>query len=546
MGLDRDSAVAGGGEPGEREWVTLSRLPHPFVVGALGCRCFALSRPWVERLPAVMAVMNQDGSTIVALATPAGVSAVALLRISGPLCRAWAAGGLFGRALVPRRAHHVDYLALDGRLLDDVVAVSYLGPASYTGEDCLELSCHGNPLIAQRLVEDLCARGCRLAQPGEFTQRAFLAGRLDLSQAEAVMDVIQARSDRSLAVAQKQLKGSLGRHLLPLQRALLDAAAQVEAYIDFPDEDLPPEDQAKVKADLEAVLRGTRQLLATRHYGEMLRDGIRTVIVGAPNAGKSSLLNRLVGFERALVSPEPGTTRDFLEAWIRVGPHALRLIDTAGLNQLPLSELETRGIALTRSQLAEADLVLWVVDLSDDSPALPIPPPELVSLLSPDKVLVVGNKLDRLEGAVPASSASEAAAQRAMVYARAEEKLGRAWERVWPLPEGERGEPPLLVSAQTGAGVDALVERIVSWADAFQSDVGEEVIAIGLRHAQALERAQESLSQALAQLEPGGLKATELLASDIRGALEALGEILGKYDHERMLDRLFATFCIGK
>ncbi|MBL9206304.1 MAG: tRNA uridine-5-carboxymethylaminomethyl(34) synthesis GTPase MnmE [Opitutaceae bacterium] len=485
--------------------------------------------------------MNQDGSTIVALATPVGVSAIALLRISGPLCRAWAAGGLFGRTLVPRRAHHLDYLALDGRLLDDVVVVSYLAPASYTGEDCLELSCHGNPLIAQRLVEDLCARGCRLAQPGEFTQRAFLSGRLDLSQAEAVMDVIQARSDRSLAVAQKQLKGSLGRHLLPLQRALLDAAAQVEAYIDFPDEDLPPEDQAKVKAELEAVLRGTRQLLATRHYGEMLRDGIRTVIVGAPNAGKSSLLNRLVGFERALVSPEPGTTRDFLEAWIRVGPHALRLIDTAGLNRLPLSELEARGIALTRTQLAEADLVLWVVDLSDDSPALSIPPPELVAMLSPDKVLVVGNKLDRLEQAVLGSEC-DAAARRAMVRAQAEGKLSR----VWSVPDGVQLGAPLVVSAQTGAGVDALVERIVGWADAFQLEVGDEVIAIGLRHAQALERAQESLGRALGQLVPGGLKATELLASDIRGSLEALGEILGKYDHERMLDRLFATFCIGK
>lgn len=477
--------------------------------------------------------MNQNESTIVALATPAGTAAIALVRVSGPLCRVWAEGALFGRHLPDRRACHLDYRAMAGEVMDDVVVVAYRAPASYTGEDALEISCHGNPFIVRRLVEDLCARGARPALPGEFTQRAFLSGRLDLSQAEAVMDLIQARSDRSLAVAQQQLKGSLGRHLAPLQSQLLEAAAWVEAYIDFPDEDLPQEDRERVTLQLETVLRGTRRLLATRHYGQVLREGLRTVIAGAPNAGKSSLLNRLVGFDRALVSPEPGTTRDFLEETVRVGPHALRLIDTAGLNQLPGSELERRGIRLTQERLQEADLILWTVDLQEltHSPALAGSQVAFDEMRRwpREKVLLLGNKVDQL--ADPA---------------QAEIRLSQLWRDVF----GDSGDGRrVALSAVTGEGLERLVALIVQVADGFQSDLGgDETIAVSLRHAQALERAQTGLEQALHLLRPdaGNAPATELVASEIRGSLEALGEILGKYDHERMLDRLFAAFCIGK
>jgi tRNA U34 5-carboxymethylaminomethyl modifying GTPase MnmE/TrmE len=240
-------------------------VPSPALLSIFG-----FSRFRRGRFPACMKAMNQNEATIVALATPAGTAAIALVRVSGPLCRVWAEGALFGRHLPDRRACHLDYRAMAGQVMDDVVVVAYRAPASYTGEDALEISCHGNPFIVRRLVEDLCARGARPALPGEFTQRAFLSGRLDLSQAEAVMDLIQARSDRSLAVAQQQLKGSLGRHLAPLQSQLLEAAAWVEAYIDFPDEDLPQEDRERVTLQLETVLRGTRRLLGDA----ALRSGV--------------------------------------------------------------------------------------------------------------------------------------------------------------------------------------------------------------------------------------------------------------------------------
>jgi tRNA modification GTPase len=302
------------------------------------------------------AARNSDDETIVALATPVGNAALAVVRASGPLAAVLAAEGPLGaRRLSPRRVEHRDYHALDGRLVDDVVAVHFPAPRSYTGEDVLEISTHGNPFLVQRVIDDLCARGCRPARPGEFTQRAFLSGRMDLSQAEAVMDVIRARSDRSLELAQRQLRGEMGRRLAPLEAGLLQALAEVEAYIDFPEEDLPAEDRRRVVGRLEAVQAGVRELLATRRVGEWVREGIRTVIVGRPNAGKSSLLNRLVGYERALVSPEPGTTRDFLEEWVRVGPHVLRLVDTAGLNPLAKNELEERGIALGERRAADAD-----------------------------------------------------------------------------------------------------------------------------------------------------------------------------------------------
>jgi len=473
--------------------------------------------------------MDQDDGTIVALATPVGTAAIALVRVSGPLCRELAAGSLFaGRVLQPRRSYHLDYVDRKGVRVDDVVAVAFSAPASYTGEDGLEISCHGNPYIAQRIIDDLCVRGCRPALPGEFTQRAFLGGRMDLSQAEAVMDVIQAKSERSLVIAQEQLRGSLGRHLRPLQDQLLEVSAQVEAYIDFPEEDLPQEDRVRLTAVVQTVLRGTSALLATKQFGAMVREGIRTVIVGAPNAGKSSLLNRLVGFDRALVSPEPGTTRDFLEEWIRVGPHALRLIDTAGLNPSPASDLERRGIERTYERVADADLVLWVVDLCDPSPALP--PPSVIDQLTVEKTILVGNKVDLLEATIEPMERLDTVLARAGVNSRSLSLMKRT-----------------AVSASTGVGFEVLVAEIVALADGFQVNVGDEVIAVSARHADALERARACLETTRDQLSrPEGVQSTELLASDIRGALEAFGEILGKYDHERMLDRLFATFCIGK
>jgi tRNA modification GTPase len=451
--------------------------------------------------------MPRPRDTIAALATPAGTAAIAVLRVSGPDA-ARLAGEIFGRAPLARTARHADYRDQTGGLLDDVLYLFFHGPRSYTGEDSFEVSCHGNPFIAQKILEDLLARGCRAAEPGEFTQRAFLNGRMDLSQAEAVMDLIRARSDRALAAAHQQLRGALGRRLAGLVDGLLGVLARIEAYIDFPDEDLPPEDRGMVMTEIGRIARETGRLQATGRGGELLRDGIRTVITGAPNAGKSSLLNRLVGRERALVSAEPGTTRDFIEERVLVGPHALRLIDTAGLNPTPAA-LERLGIAKTLERAAEADLFLLVLDATRAAPALP---PELAACMRDGNTLVVLNKMDLVSG--PPVAAAPAAL------------------------------PVHRVSALTGAGIDELVADILRCADAMQQDLGEDLVAINARHAHALTRAQICLRAAGAKLSENA--PAELVASDLRGALDAYADISGRIDNERMLDQLFGTFCIGK
>lgn len=451
--------------------------------------------------------MPRPTDTIAALATPVGTAAIAVVRASGP-DTARLAREIFGATPPPRVATHSDYRDRAGVVVDDVLVTFFAGPRSYTGEDSLEVSCHGNPFIAQKILEDLFARGCRPAEPGEFTQRAFLHGQMDLSQAEAVMDLIHARSEKALAAANQQLRGSLGRQMNALIDRLLQVLARVEAYIDFPDEDLPPEDRVLVARELTQLTRETDRLHATSHYGQMLRDGIKTVIVGAPNVGKSSLLNRLVGSERALVSPEPGTTRDFIEERILVGPHCLRVIDTAGLNPSP-APLEKLGMLKTLERAAEADLFLLVFAADQLAPVLP---PELNGLAQASNSIIIFNKSD----------------------------LGKCTSS----QNDFSGFPTLAVSALTGAGLDALTAAITRFADSFQKDTGNDLIAINARHAHALGQAREALAAALAKLTDG--TAVELLASDLRGVLAAYGEISGKVDNERMLDALFATFCIGK
>ncbi|MEY2877862.1 MAG: hypothetical protein RLZZ15_242 [Verrucomicrobiota bacterium] len=458
--------------------------------------------------------MPRHDDTITALATPVGTAAIAVVRVSGPGAAGLAAE-IFGAAAAggaPRTLRRADYVDRGGAVVDDVLFTVFRGPQPYTGEDAVEISCHGNPLIARKILDDLVARGCRLAEPGEFTRRAFLGGRMDLSQAEAVMDLIHARSERALAMANQQLRGALGRRIGALVEGLLAVLARVEAYIDFPEEDLPPEDRERVAAELERLKSETVKLLATNHYSEILRGGIRTVIVGAPNVGKSSLLNRLVGRERALVSPEPGTTRDFIEEAIMVGAHCVRLIDTAGLNPSP-APLEQRGMEKTWEQAAEADLILLVVDATEPTASEEVWMERMAAFPANAKRLIVFNKIDLRE--------SE----------RLEVPTGMEVGRVG-------------VSALTGVGTEELVAAIGALADSFQTELGDESIAVSARHAGALRRAEEGLIAAQEKLR--GAEATELLAADLRGALDAYGEITGRIDHERVLDHLFASFCIGK
>ena len=448
--------------------------------------------------------MSFPSDTIAALATPVGTSAIAVVRASGPAV-AEITRNIFGETPPARQARHADYRDAQNQLVDDVLFTFFAGPNAFTGEDSLEISSHGNPFIAQKILEDLFARGCRPAEAGEFTKRAFLNGRMDLSEAEAVMDLIHARSERALAAANQQLRGALGRQMAQLVALLLKILAQVEAYIDFPDEDLPVEDRQKMSGELDELITATNRLSATSHYGELLREGIRTVILGEPNAGKSSLLNRLVGRDRALVSAEPGTTRDYLEERIVAGAHWLRLIDTAGLNESPTG-LEKRGIEKTLEQAVVADLFLWVIDSSRPLPVLPV---VLTQRMNVQNTIAVLNKSDLPPAtllALPFSSVK--------------------------------------LSALNGAGCDALLVNISKLADSFRTNVGDELIAINARHAQALAQASQCLVAAKERFNERSLD--ELIASDLRGALDAYGQISGKIENEELLDQLFAMFCIGK
>ena len=450
---------------------------------------------------AVMSFLPAD--TIAALSTPSGTGAVALLRVSGTGAKAVAGAVFQGPVLTPRRALFGTITAADGAPLDEVILTYFAGPASYTGEDTIEISCHGGVLVTRRVLERLWQAGARPAGPGEFTQRAYLNGKLDLTQAEAVMDVISAQTDRALQAANRQLDGALGRTILALRDELLGILAHVEAYIDFPEEDIDPDTGAALRWRMEALLARLHALLATADQGRLLREGVRTVLAGAPNAGKSSLLNRLLGFERAIVSDQPGTTRDTIEEVINVHGFPLRLIDTAGLRQGTGDRIEQAGMARTQAQLAGADLILEIVDASQ--------PPG-----------------DRL--VLPESST----ARHILVLHKCDLPLHPGWH-------GSDGQP---VSSITGEGMEALSDRLIGVITAGGSAFEQSEIAVNARHHDCLKRAHVALTAAMTEFAAG--TSVEFTALDLRLALEALGDVIGRVDVEDLLGVIFSQFCIGK
>jgi len=447
--------------------------------------------------------------TIAALATPAGEAAIAVIRLSGPACAEVASGALGrSRPLQPRRVSRASYRSVDGRVVDDLLFCYFEGPCSYTGEDVLELSCHGNPMIAMRVLEDLHARGARAAEPGEFTRRAFLNGRMDLTQAEAVMELIRARSDRAIEVANRQLRGHFGRQMETLKSGLMKTVATIEAYIDFPDEDLPPERKAAELRELRAALKFCRQIEQSGKQSALLREGVKTLILGEPNVGKSSLLNRLLGFDRAIVSEDAGTTRDFIREGIVLKGYSIQLMDTAGLRE-EARGIEAMGIRRTKELVKEADLFVLVADASSGRLGLS---GELLEGFDAGNCVVVLNKSD----------------------------LGGCVE----LPEGLERLERVSLSALTGDGVDSLRETLVKLVDARFKEGQDDAILVNERHRAALEELSACLEAAISIFEAG--EAAEFVASDLRGAVDAIGRILGRIDNEEMLDLLFSSFCIGK
>ena len=329
--------------------------------------------------------------TIVALSTPAGESAIAVIRLSGPACAELSAQ-ILGReqALPPRYAHFGTYKDVAGSIIDDCVFTYFELGKSFTGEAMLEIAPHGNPLIVQKIMADLFTRGCRPAEPGEFTRTAFLNGKMDLSQAEAVSDLIRARSDRSIEVAQRQLHGSVGRKMSELTDRLLSVMAHLEAYIDFPEEDLPSEDQEGPASELRKLIIEGSELIDTQRYTALLHEGVKTLIIGEPNVGKSSLINALTGSDRSIVSEISGTTRDYISAFLMLGPWRIEILDTAGLHEAG-DAIEQIGINHTIEQAETADFFLLVLDAALPSPALP---ESLLARMTPKNTIVVENKID--------------------------------------------------------------------------------------------------------------------------------------------------------
>lgn len=447
--------------------------------------------------------------TIVALSTPAGESAIALIRLSGPACAELAiAITQRSNPLKKRFAHFAKYIDINGMQIDECVFTYFAEGQSFTGEAMLEIAPHGNPLIVQKILTDLMARGCRPAEPGEFTRTAFMNGRMDLSQAEAVSDLIRARSDRSLSVAQRQLHGSVGRKMSELTERLLSVMAHLEAYIDFPEEDLPGEDQAGPALELRQLIVEISDLIETQRYSALLHDGIKTLIIGEPNVGKSSLINALTGADRSIVSDLPGTTRDYISAFMMVGPWRIEILDTAGLHEAG-DAIEKIGIDHTIEQAETADFFLLVLDSTAPSPTLP---DSLLQRMTATNTMVIENKVD-----LPSAAA-----------------------RSDFLPDLKHVRTSLLERK----GLAELREIWLQSIDASLTQPQNDGVVVNARHAASLGEAVDALELASSKLKHGEL--AELVAADLRDAVEHIGQVVGRVDNERLLDSLFKQFCIGK
>lgn len=449
-------------------------------------------------------IADPHQTTIAAIASPPGMGAISLLRISGPDARGVADRATDSKAssLLPRTTRHCRVKDSKGYVLDDGLLTVFHSPHSYTGEDTVEFTGHGGILATREVLGRFLECGAVAAEPGEFTRRAFLNGKLDLTQAEGVMDLISAQTRLSLRAARSQLDGTLGRRTTAARDQLLETLAHLEAWIDFPEEDIDPQTGSLLRGRVTAVLGVVDSLLATADQGRVLREGVRTVIFGQPNVGKSSLLNRLLGFERAIVSDIPGTTRDTIEEVVNLNGIPLRLVDTAGVREAT-DFIEAEGIQRTLRQIEDADLLLEIADISKPRPVDATLPSTAA------KHILVLNKTDL--GEHP-SWAGVAAAR---------------------------------LSCNSGAGFDALSENVGNLLQFGEADWGEHAIAINARHQASLHRASTALLGALSILDDPSSD-IELAAIDLRESLDALGEIPGKVDTEDLLGVIFSRFCIGK
>jgi tRNA modification GTPase len=440
------------------------------------------------------------GETIAAISTAAGEAAIALVRISGEDAIAVADKIFRGKQRASDLQSHTQHLGEiieDGVTIDQAMLAVHRAPTSYTGEDLVEISCHGGTLVTTKILEACLRAGARAARPGEFTERAYLNGKIDLTQAEAVIDLIRAQTDLALRSATEQLRGRLGDEFRALRERLIEIIAHVEASMDFPEEGISPDDVTTIHNRLESLRNDVDKLIATAETGRILREGLRVVIFGATNAGKSSLLNCMLGFDRAIVSEIHGTTRDSIEERINLRGVALRLFDTAGLRP-PENLVEREGIERTQRTLETADLRLHIVDASGPRPR--------DFTTNPDEFLIL-NKSDLAEHAD------------------------------WSSTDAIR------ISCKTSAGLANLADDIYQRIGGAKLSA-ESPLAINARHREQLRRASNAIARALAAIGAGATP--EMFAIDLHDAQHAIDELLGGGDEEAVRDAIFSQFCIGK
>jgi len=452
--------------------------------------------------------------TISAISTPLGEAGLGIVRLSGKSAFQ-IADKIFQGKTKPTEAesHTVHYGRvvdpISHEILDEVLLIVMQAPHTYTAEDVIEISCHGGPLILQKILHATVASGARLAEPGEFTLRAFVNGRIDLAQAEAVADIIRAKSDSSLKSALAQLEGRLSTRIEVIRAQLLDLMVKIEAQIDFVEQDIPAQDKIEMLKTINEVEDGLLKLIETYEEGKILKEGLNVVIVGKPNVGKSSLLNSLLQKDRAIVTPIPGTTRDVISDYVNFDGILVRLVDTAGF-RISGDEIEIEGIKRAEKEIQKGDLILLVVDCTQN-----ISEEEklLEKKLQEQSYLVVLNKIDLVKT-----------------------KAVRNFENQFSNKTSHR------VSALLGDGMHALKKSIVS--RIFKMHREGEVVLTNLRHKECLETALEFLEKSKRGLEKN--LSLEFIALDTRKALDKVGEVIGKVYTDDILNQIFSQFCIGK
>jgi tRNA modification GTPase len=469
--------------------------------------------------------------TIAAIATPLGEGGLAVIRVSGT--KAFQIADVCFRPSRSKggkpsegQSHtlHHGHVMRDGIKVDEVLLAVMRAPRTYTCEDVIEISCHGGLLPAKAVLDAMLAAGARLALPGEFTKRAFVNGRLDLTQAEAVADLIHARTELALRAAGEQLAGKLSKRINQLRDDFIKTLAHIEAHIDFPDEDISPDTRDKLVERMTAGLAFMDELLRTANEGKLLRRGVRAAIIGRPNAGKSSLLNQLLGHDRAIVSHIPGTTRDTIEETANIRGVPVVFIDTAGLREAG-DEIEIEGIRRSRETLSRAELILHVFDASEP---LTAEDEKFLQEFADKKRILVRNKTD-----LPVKLNSQPLTRPSATLSPSD------GER-----DGVRGPLIVDISCATGQGIEALKDAIkgLVWSGQVNAEMLE--VMINSRHQDALNRARQAVELTIAAIRSD--LSLELVALDLRIAVNAVGEIVGKTTTEDLLDSIFSQFCLGK